>query len=139
MVYPSGGAGSNGCYPYSNSKSLTLFENKTENSNFSFIVNILGANGEENQQGRVVRVIPINHPETIYTRVVESGSGFASQSQYPLLIGTKYNETHKISVRFGPNINDTITFDVRPGQSASVYSSSIGMVFHPPFVNVVDL
>ncbi len=90
-----------GPFPY-------YFVNRTGGGvNSAFTVDVLGANGEENQHGRVVRVSLPNPGCTtaaqagcILTRVVDGGSGYHSQNQYPLLIGTPYATTHHVAVTF---------------------------------------
>ncbi len=61
---------------------------------------ILGADGEQNQQGRVVRVVPRSATSRIMTRVVDSGSGLQSQNQYDLLIGAPWAGTYDVTVGF---------------------------------------
>ena len=51
---------------------------------------IVGGDGDFNQQGRIVRVVPAIAPNRIMTRVVESGSGRRSQNMYDLLIGAPW-------------------------------------------------
>ena len=96
--------------------------------NADFVVEVLGPHGERNQQGRVVRVSPVSHPEVIYTRVVDSGSGYLSQNQYPLLIGSRYNETHTVNLslprRFGIGEPVPISFIIAPGERARVFAPS---------------
>jgi FG-GAP-like repeat len=65
-----------------------------------FRVRVVGADGERNQQGRIVRAVPRRARDRIITRVVESGSGFRSQSQYDLLIGSPWPGTYDVTVGF---------------------------------------
>ncbi|MGH8223121.1 MAG: FG-GAP repeat domain-containing protein, partial [Woeseiaceae bacterium] len=65
-----------------------------------FRLRIVGAGGERNQQGRIVRVVPQEAPNRIITRVIESGSGLRSQSQYDLLIGAPWPGTYFVTVGF---------------------------------------
>jgi hypothetical protein len=67
--------------------------NKTVTSNRSFTIEVVGPNGERNQEGRVVTVTraspSVRGPvvtNPIYTRVVEGGSGFMTQNQYGILM-----------------------------------------------------
>src|SRR5205823_1576485 len=62
---------------------VTYYVNKTRTNNRSFVVEVVGPNGEQNQQGRVVTISPLASrnasvlaPAQTYTRVVESGSGY---------------------------------------------------------------
>lgn len=106
------------------------FRNTTSvpNSNSSFIVEVLGPNGQRNQQGRVVRISPQSQPGVILTRVVESGSGYAAQSQYALLIGTRYPGDHVGDIIFpslaatGPPV--TVNFSIVPGKMVQIYQPS---------------
>jgi hypothetical protein len=61
---------------------------------------IVGADGERNQQGRIVRVVPEGEPGRIMTRVVDSGSGLRSQNMYDLLFGTPWPGDYAVTVRF---------------------------------------
>jgi hypothetical protein len=61
---------------------------------------ILGAGGEQNQQGRIVRIAPVDHANRILTRVIESGSGLHSQNQYDLLVGTPWPGEYEVTVGF---------------------------------------
>jgi hypothetical protein len=65
-----------------------------------FRVRIVGADGERNQHGRIVRAVPRDAPNRIMTRVVESGSGLRSQNQYDLLFGAPWPGTYDVTVRF---------------------------------------
>lgn len=70
-------------------------------------IRVLGAGGERNQQGRVVRIAPVSAPSRIMTRVVESGSGLHSQNQYDLLVGAPWVGEYAISVRFAAGVVNT--------------------------------
>ena len=63
-------------------------------------VTVLGANGEQNQQGRVVRVTPDARPNVTVTQVVDSGSGYMSNGSYDLTFATPYFGAYTVSVRF---------------------------------------
>lgn len=72
---------------------VMAFINKTPTKNRSFTIEIVGPNGEKNQQGRVVTVTRdrtrdrgTTGPSPTYTRVVESGSGYQTQNQYGILL-----------------------------------------------------
>jgi hypothetical protein len=107
---------------------LAYFKNNTATTNGSFVVEVLGPNGEHNQQGRVVRASPRSHPDVVMTRVVDSGSGYLAQNQYPLLIGTPYMEPHMVTVLLPssvpPQTPVTISFTISPGQKAQVFAPS---------------
>jgi hypothetical protein len=61
---------------------------------------IVGDEGERNQQGRIVRVVPQDEPTRIMTRVVESGSGLRSQSLYDLIFAAPWSGTYDVTVGF---------------------------------------
>jgi len=82
------------------------------------VIEAVGDHGEHNQHGRVVRVVPAAAPDVTYTRVVDGGSSFVTQNQYPLLIGTPYAGTFTVSVRFD---DGTVTFTMTAGQRRRVF------------------
>ena len=61
---------------------------------------IVGGDGDFNQQGRIVRVVPAIAPSRIMTRVVDSGSGLRSQNMYDLLIGAPWTGDYEVTVQF---------------------------------------
>ncbi len=99
--------------------------------NHAFIVEILGANGERNQHGRSARIrLPLpgcrfGVSGCTLTRVVDGGSGYHSQSQYPLLVGTPVSGPHVVSVLF-PYRGQVIETRTRvyPGQRARIFAPS---------------
>ena len=60
---------------------------------------VVGAHGERNQQGRVVRVSPIAASGRTMLRVVDSGSGYMAQNDYDLLIAAPWAGDYEIAVR----------------------------------------
>ena len=119
-------------YPEAVERASYINETQTPGTG-SFTVEVLGPNGEHNQHGRVIKVIP---PGTsrIFTRVVDSGSGYLTQNQYPILVGTPYAGTHRVKVYFapltvctygGPPCKPTVLqFSIQPGQHAQAYAPS---------------
>jgi len=65
-----------------------------------FRLRIVGVGGEQNQQGRIVRITPEGQPNRVMTRVIESGSGKQSQGQYDLLIGSPWPGEYEVVVGF---------------------------------------
>ena len=110
----------------------------------SFSVEVLGPNGEHNQYGRVIQVFP---PGTsrIFTRVVDGGSGYLTQNQYPILVGTPFAGSHTVKVYYapltpcaygGPPCKPAVlTFSITPGQHALAYAPSAA---HPTGTAVVS-
>jgi hypothetical protein len=106
-------------YTPAGSLRLVQLRNALTGQNRSLVVEVLGKNGERNQHGRVVRISPVSRPAFFMTRVVDGGSGYLSQSQYPLLVGTPWNETHVVRVGYPGR---TVQFNLRPGEKARVYA-----------------
>ena len=121
----------------------------------SLWIEMLGPNGEHNQQGRVVQVVPqpspLPSPLVTYTRVVDSGSGYHTQNQYPLIVGTRFNAPHQVSAYYPksrypggdqcPNNVGNLTavkFPMNPGQYARTFAPSVqnpcglSQVYTPP-------
>ena len=80
---------------------------------------ILGVGGERNQQGRIVRVVPQGAPTRIMTRVIESGSGLRSQSQYDLIFGAPWPGTYDITVGFAAG---DVTTTAEPGDDLTIFA-----------------
>ena len=114
IVYPANG----GLYYFVN-------ETPTDPGSGSFTINVLGPNGQQNQQGRVVH---ISEGGVTMTRVVDGGSGYMAQNQYPLLVGTDYAGAQTVSVTYAPAVPggppQIVTFSIMPGQNANVYEPS---------------
>jgi hypothetical protein len=118
---------------YPASDGVAYYENTTARGH-SFTVEVLGPNGEHNQFGRVIQVFPPGTTQT-YTRVVDGGSGYLTQNQYPILVGTSFHGTHTVQVYFaplakcvygGPPCHAAIlTFSILPGQRALAYAPSV--------------
>jgi hypothetical protein len=120
VVYPSGAG-------------LAYYDNTTPPQGRSFTVEVVGPNGEHNQFGRVIQVMPPGTSQ-IYTRVVDSGSGYLSQNQYPILVGTPYSGAHTVKVFFAPLTQckfgappckaAILSFSISAGQRALAYAPS---------------
>jgi hypothetical protein len=111
------------------SHNLVYFENNTvlPATNGSFTIEMLGPEGQQNQQGHVVKVYPPSSP-MILTRVVDGGSGYMAQNQYPLLIGTPFAGIHTVEALYAPTAvcgsPCKVRFTILPGQYAKVYGPS---------------
>ena len=79
---------------------------------------IVGSDGDRNQQGRIVRIVPENAPTRIMTRVVESGSGLRSQNMYDLLVGAPWRGDYDVTVRFAAG---NVTATVKAGDSKIIF------------------
>jgi hypothetical protein len=60
---------------------------------------VVGAGGQRNQQGRVVRITPVGAPNRTLLRVVESGSGYMAQNGYDLLVAAPWPGAYEIAGR----------------------------------------
>ena len=66
---------------------LVIFLNALQQINSHFLVlRLLGYDRQKNQQGRAIKVYHKDYPDVIYSRVIESGSGYLTQNQYDILI-----------------------------------------------------
>jgi hypothetical protein len=82
---------------------------------------VVGANGQRNQQGRVIRIRPAAVESMQMVRIVESGSGYMAQGDYDLLIGAPWEGDYEVSVRFRSGwVNAT----VRQGQVVTMYEDN---------------
>ena len=80
-------------------------------------ISVLGANGEQNQQGRVVRVMPKARPNLTMLQIVDGGSGYMSNGPYELAFATPYFGAYTISVRFA---DATYTVIARSGDHVTM-------------------
>ncbi len=78
---------------------------------------VLGATGARNQQGRLVRVRPMNAPDKTLLRVVESGSGLQAQNGYDLLFAAPWPGPYEVSVRFADGWVETTA---NPGDALTI-------------------
>ena len=113
---------------YSNESGLHYFENTTTMAPTSgaFTLEILGPNGERNQYGRVARITTPGLGTM--TRVVDGGSGYMAEDQYPILVGTPYTGLQTVDVLF-PSATPggspvTVQFTIEAGQDAQVFAPS---------------
>ena len=83
-------------------------------------IRVVGANGEQNQAGRVVHVSPVLRPDVIMTQVVDGGSGYMSNGPYDLTFATPYPGAYTISVRFA---GATYTTTARSGEHVVMYAN----------------
>jgi hypothetical protein len=82
-------------------------------------IRVLGAGGERNQQGRIVRIAPVDAPTLVMKRVIESGSGLHAQNQYDLVFGAPWAGEYEISVRYA---SGTVTTTADPGDDLTIFS-----------------
>jgi hypothetical protein len=99
-------------------ESTSVLNRTPRGSGGSFVIEVVGDAGQPNQHGRIVRARPLGQPDVRMTRVVDSGSGFLSQGQYPVLIGTPYPGAHLVTVAFDVR---TVELVVSPGEWKRVY------------------
>ena len=82
-------------------------------------IRVLGAGGEYNQQGRIVKIVPQASPGRTMARVVESGSGLRAQGDYDLLVGAPWTGEYEISVRFSAG---WVTATAEQGGELTIYA-----------------
>ncbi|MEX1993963.1 MAG: FG-GAP-like repeat-containing protein [Steroidobacteraceae bacterium] len=82
-------------------------------------IRVLGAGGERNQQGRIVRIAPVDAPTRVMKRVIESGSGLHAQNQYDLIVGAPWTGEYSIAVRFA---SGTVTATAEPGDDLTIFA-----------------
>ena len=99
---------------------IQIYINETPTTNSFFTIELLGQNGERNQQGRTVELRPYSRTDFVITRIVDSGSGYLNQNQYALTIGTPFNEKHYGRAYFADNV---VEFTILPNQSISIYKA----------------
>lgn len=82
-------------------------------------IRVLGAGGEYNQQGHIVRIVPQAVSGRTMTRVVESGSGLRAQGDYDLLVGAPWAGEYEVSVRFK---DGWVTTTAEQGDELTIYA-----------------
>jgi len=82
-------------------------------------IRVLGAGGEYNQQGHVVKIVPQAVTGRTMTRVIESGSGLRAQGDYDLLVGAPWAGEYEISVRFK---DGWVTATAEQGDELTLYA-----------------
>jgi len=81
-------------------------------------VRVVGANGQRNQQGRVVRIRSTADLSMQMLRVVEAGSGYLAQGDYDLLVAAPWEGNYEVAVRFRTGWATAI---VEQGQMVTFY------------------
>jgi hypothetical protein len=109
---------------------MAYYENTTPQG-FSFTVEVVGPNGEHNQYGRVIQVFPPGSKQ-IYTRIVDGGSGYLTQNQYLIVVGSSFSGAHNVKVYFAPLQKciyggspchaAVLNFAISPGHKAVAYA-----------------
>jgi hypothetical protein len=96
--------------------------NETPATAHTLVIEVVGDQGQQNQQGRVVRVTPISRPEVTYTRVVDGGSGYITQNEYPVTVATELSGPYRVVVGFdrGP-----VEFVMQAGERKRVFRSGV--------------
>jgi hypothetical protein len=83
-----------------------------------FQLRIVDGDGNRNQQGRVVRITPVDYPDRVMARVIESGSGLRSQGDYDLLVGAPWLGDYEVTVRFA---DGDVTATVNAGDRKVIF------------------
>ena len=79
---------------------------------------VVDGDGNRNQQGRVVRVASVEHPDRVMARVVESGSGLRAQGDYDFLVGVPWPGDYEVTVRFA---DGDVTTTVNAGDQKIIF------------------
>ena len=78
---------------------------------------VIGSEGQLNQQGRVIRVVPSAAQDKQLLRFVEAGSGYMAQGGYDVVLGAPWDGPYDVAIRFADGwINTT----VHPGDSVTI-------------------
>jgi hypothetical protein len=90
----------------------------------SITVTVLDANGRRTQQGRVVRATKVGTTSPVLSGIVNSGSGYLANNEYPTLIGTPDTGTYVLQVLL-PNASNptalvTVSATVAAGQQVTI-------------------
>jgi hypothetical protein len=78
---------------------------------------VLGAAGQHNQQGRVVRLRPRSQPSKTLRRAVDAGSGFMAQNGYDLLVAAPWPGEYDVEVRYA---HGWVRATARPGDVLTI-------------------
>jgi hypothetical protein len=90
---------------------------------------IVGGDGDRNQQGRIVRLVPKGQPNRILTRVVESGSGLRSQGMYDILVGAPWPGDYDVTVGFA---DGEVTTTLKAGDAKIIFTDGRVQDIVPP-------
>lgn len=95
-----------------------IFINKTKIRSSAFEIELVDKNGLRNQQGRKITLYSPKDPSKLMARLVDAGSGYLTQSQYPVLFYSLQKGPHLGKAYFSNNVVD---FIVKPGQKLRIY------------------
>jgi hypothetical protein len=106
-----------------------LNDSNTAADRYALSIEMLGPNGEKNQFGHVVRVTPsAANGQVTYTRVVDGGSGYHAQNQYPILVGTAFEGAHNVVASFASRAqfqqSISVSFSMASSQYAQIFAPS---------------
>jgi hypothetical protein len=117
--------------------SVNYFLNSTPTASNAIKVMVLGENGWQNQFGRMVQISPVSDPSVVFTRVVDGGSGYLSQTPYTINVGTPYFGPHTVKVYYAGGVVSSVVaypgqlVEVYPNQAPYVTTTSIGVMPAP--------
>jgi hypothetical protein len=80
-------------------------------------VRLLGAGGQRNQYGRIVKVEPMQRPGFIMTQAIDSGSGYLSNSPYDVEFAANYPGGYRISASFA---SQSVVVMARAGDTVEI-------------------
>ena len=97
-----------------------IFINETDISPLVIHIEMVDSDGMQNQQGRKITLIPQDQQSIIYTKLVDAGSGYLTQSQYPVVFYSQFNKKHHGKAFFSDKV---VSFQTEPGDKLRIYKS----------------
>ena len=67
-----------------------------------------------------ITLIPQDQQSIIYTKLVDAGSGYLTQSQYPVVFYSQFNNKHHGKAFFSDKV---VSFQAEPGDKLRIYKS----------------
>src|SRR5690606_20519213 len=83
-----------------------------------FRIQVVGAGGDRNQQGRGVRAVPQSAPTRTMTRAGYSGSGLRALNIYDLVFGARWAGEYYVAIRYP---DGEVTTTVEAGAAVRVF------------------
>lgn len=108
---------------YNSTRADDFFYLKSKASSKNYIkIMMLGDKGEQNQQGRTIKIIPLDNSDgkkITYTRIVDGGSGgYLANNEYEITAGAPYAGRYQVEAFYD---NIVVSVVVRKGQSVKLY------------------
>ncbi len=97
-----------------------VFINKTDIAPNVINIEMVDDKGLKNQQGRKITLKPEEDNKIIYTKLVDAGNGYLTQSQYPVIFYSQFKNKHYGKAFFSDKI---VSFEAYPGDKLKIYKS----------------